>query len=116
MISLESVGLSCYPNSVVVITFALHAKDYAFCTIDRAYLVAENCEKVYLYSLIGDGILENCFHRNKSVGEINVDDLLIILIHVQLKDMLIFQLKIVHWFSCSGSVTITKGEHLIQQA
>jgi len=84
--------------------------------IVKKYIYIVSIVNQVFLGLIGDGILENCFHRNKSVGEINVDDLLIILIHVQLKDMLIFQLKIVHWFSCSGSVTITKGEHLIQQA
>jgi len=69
--------------------------NYAFCAKDKgkyleltnlskdAYLVAENCEKIYicgkqrnsgLLGIFGDEILENCYYRDKQLdGEINLD-------------------------------------------
>ncbi|KAG4088867.1 hypothetical protein H8356DRAFT_957624 [Neocallimastix lanati (nom. inval.)] len=68
--------------------------NYSFCSINRgkyleldkgtttAYLVAENCEKIYIcgkqdtdgWWIFGDDILKNCYYRNKSVDDINLDD------------------------------------------
>ena len=83
-------------KSLFIIVF-ITIISYAFCYEDKgryleltnldkeAYLVAENCEKVYIcgkhsksrtFSFLGfgDDILENCYYRNKLLdGKINVD-------------------------------------------
>jgi len=116
---------------LLFITSLILLIDCAFCTIDKgkylelentdkeAYLVAENCEKVYICSdhsksdllgLFGDDILDECYYRSKRIGAINVDDgpytnpnkcSIKGYANISTNDCTL---------SSSGSVTITKGE------